>query len=529
MKSITLLLAGLAIALSSSFGQYKDYSTLEKQMTGLSGKYSTLNMEVLTKTDGDRNIYVLTASKGKAYEKSGIVLIGGVEGTNLASREMVIKIAEKVAADKTGLLDDMSFYFIPDMTPDASEQYFSGLKYERRENARAYDDDRDGKFDEDGFDDLNKDGIISYMRVADDVKGEWIEHPDFPAVLIKADKTKSEKGKYLLLREGFDNDKDGVLNEDGPGGVIVNKNFTFNYQNFEQGAGENPLSETESRALADFLFSHWNVFAVVFIGPENNLSELDEFTTALHDKAIPAMLSKEDKPYFEQVVNSYNSDVKLNNPSKVSPEGGALLSWTYFHYNRFAFSTPAWNVPSAKDSKSDEADYLKWAAENNIQDVSLEWKEFNHPDFPGKKVEIGGIKPFMIANPPYEALDSISDQHYNFLAVLAKMKPAIEIRILKSEKKSGDLYEVKAEILNSGQFPLMTKLAERSSWVKKLRVDLLPSASQEIVGGKKVNLINQLMPGESVELTWLVKGKGELKIEAGSPQTSNTKKLVNLN
>ena len=85
---------------------------------------------------------------------------------------------------------------------------------------------------------------------------------------------------------------------------------------------------------------------------------------------------------------------------------------------------------------------------------------------------------------------SIVDQHYNFLVNLAKMKPAIEIRIVKSEKISGDLYEVKAEIVNSGQFPLMTKLAERSKWVKKLRIDLLPSTTQQIVGGKKVNLID---------------------------------------
>ncbi len=528
MKSIILLLTGYAFAVSISFGQYSNYSVLEKKMGELSKNQASLSMEVLTKTDADKKIYILTASKDNAADKSGIAIIGGVEGYSIASREIVIKIAEKIVTDNSEILNDLSFYFIPDITPDASEQYFSDLKYERRENGRSFDDDRDGKTDEDGFDDLNNDGLISYMRVSDDVKGEWIEHPEFPAALIKADKTKAESGKYILLKEGIDNDKDGVFNEDGAGGVILNKNFAFDYPNFDKGAGENPLSETESRALADFLFNHWNIFAVVFIGPENNLSEVDEFTAELHDKAIPAKISKEDKPFITQIVNLYNSNVNLNNTSIKSPEPGALLTWTYFHYNRFAFSTPAWNVPSEKESKSSEVDFLKWANENEIKDVSVEWKEINHPGFPDKKVEIGGVKPFVVDNPPFSALDSISDQHYDFVVNLAKMKPAVEIRILSSEKKSGDLFEIKAEIVNSGNLPLMTKLAEKSKWVKMLRVDLLTASSQEIIGGKKVNLINQLMPGKSVELSWLVKGKGDLKIEAGSPQTSTVQTLVNL-
>ena len=80
--------------------------------------------------------------------------------------------------------------------------------------------------------------------------GDYRTHPDDPRVLIKADISKGEKGKYLLMPEGSDNDKDGSFNEDGEGGVWFNKNFTYKHPSFTTGSGEFAVSENETRALA---------------------------------------------------------------------------------------------------------------------------------------------------------------------------------------------------------------------------------------------------------------------------------------
>jgi hypothetical protein len=75
------------------------------------------------------------------------------------------------------------------------------------------------------------------MRI-EDPTGAYIISKEDPRVMVKADPSKGEVGKYILLSEGIDNDKDGVFNEDGVGGVNIDKNGTYDYPFFTQGSGE---------------------------------------------------------------------------------------------------------------------------------------------------------------------------------------------------------------------------------------------------------------------------------------------------
>ena len=63
------------------------------------------------------------------------------------------------------------------------------------------DADNDGRFDEDGPEDLNKDGYISIMRVKDP-KGPYMVHPEDPRLLRRADAAKGEAGGYAIYWEG---------------------------------------------------------------------------------------------------------------------------------------------------------------------------------------------------------------------------------------------------------------------------------------------------------------------------------------
>ena len=96
------------------------------------------------------------------------------------------------------LLNKTTFYIFPNMSPDAMEQYFASLRYERQGNSTATDDDRDGNSNEDDYDDLDGNGKITWMRVESAV-GTHRVHPNDPRVLIKADISKGEKGTYLVL------------------------------------------------------------------------------------------------------------------------------------------------------------------------------------------------------------------------------------------------------------------------------------------------------------------------------------------
>jgi len=57
------------------------------------------------------------------------------------------------------------YYIIPRMNPDAAEKMFGSIKTGMKTNTNKYDSDNDGRVDEDGPDDLNKDGYITMMRV----------------------------------------------------------------------------------------------------------------------------------------------------------------------------------------------------------------------------------------------------------------------------------------------------------------------------------------------------------------------------
>ncbi len=216
--------------------------------------------------------------------------------------------------------------------------------------------------------------------------------------------------------------------------------------------------------------------------------------------------------------------------TKVSPSGGDLLSWIYFHYNRYGFSTPAWNFGKNKNNLgTKEFDYLKWASVKGLNDQTIPWSKIEHPDFPGKTVEVGGIKPFLMSNPPFSYIDTITSNHLDFLVALAEMHSSLKFSDIKITKQADNLFLVEAEITNTGKFPTMPVLAQRSKWVKKVRLDIIPSQKQTIVGGKKVFLYDRIVPGETIKTSWLIKNSGTIQLKIGSPQTGYTTNEVNLN
>jgi hypothetical protein len=73
-----------------------------------------------------------------------MAVVGGVEGSHLLGVEMAVHFAEGLVKDHSKALENSTFYVFPNMSPDATEQYFAKLKYQRSGNAKPTDDDRDG-------------------------------------------------------------------------------------------------------------------------------------------------------------------------------------------------------------------------------------------------------------------------------------------------------------------------------------------------------------------------------------------------
>jgi hypothetical protein len=410
------------------------------------------------------------------------------------------------------------------------------------------DEDRDFIFDEDPFDDLNKDGYITLMRVTDP-SGTMVESEDDKRILVPADLSKGQMGIYTVYSEGIDNDKDGSYNEDGPGGVSFNRNFTYNYEEFSANAGLHPISEPESKAVADFLYDHFNIYATFSFGPQDNLAQSSapagraggmgfgqgqaqgqvqtqaqsqspapaaerSFSRQTGDRRITSVM-KTDETINKLVSDKFRAitGLKGSPPAKTGP--GNFMDWSYYHYGRYSFGTPGWWVPADR-GKSAEASYLKYAEENKIQDVFVPWTVIDHPDFPGKKVEVGGFRPFVMINPPADKIADLASNNYKFITSVASMRPELEFIDQKVENLGESIFRVTLKVHNKGQFATCAEVGDNNQWTRIMRITLEPAKDQKFLSGLKVQRIQRLEGDKSVEFSWLVSGNGMVKLTAGA-------------
>lgn len=517
----------------SAQSDYSNYSKLTQKIKNLQRTNSSNSkLEQLTTTIGGHKIWALTLSKGNAKNKPAIAIVSGVDGSHILGPEMAVNIAENILKNHADVLEKTTFYIFPNMSPNATENYFSKLKHYKNGNAKNTDDDRDGEVNEDPFEDLNNDGFITMMRV-EDVTGDYIKLKEDNRILVKANKNKGQTGKYKIFSEGIDNDKDGKFNEDGKGGIAFNKNFSYGYNYFKPGVGEHPVSEKENRALLAFLYDQWNIFAIVTLGPENNLSSPLKYNASGARKRVVTSVLKQDAALNKFLSGKYNKITKTKGAPVSKGKGGDFFQWSYFHFGKLALSTPGWWVPKVKDSakksaKNKYVNYLNWAKKENISNAFVDWKQINHPDFPGQKVEVGGIAPYKMINPPFKMVAGISKKHTDFILELAKMQPNITLQNLSSESVGNGLTRITVDVHNSGILPTHTQMGSRSRWLRKIKVELKLNKNQQIISGREIILVNNIDGDSSQKFSWLIKGKGNVKLEAGTSHTGSDSATIKL-
>ncbi len=375
----------------SGQSMYSNHKQLSQKLSTLGKDYpGQCKVSSLIKTDGGKDIWLVTIGSGDTDNKPAVAIVGGVQGNYILGTELATGIAEAILKNSgeagiRDLLEKITFYILPDVSPDAREQFFNGQKYERSINARSTDDDRDFTSDEDPFEDLNSDGYITLIRIKDP-SGRFIESSEDKRIMVQADLSKGETGGYLVYSEGFDNDDDGKYNEDAEGGVNFNRNLTFNYEEFGTNAGLYPVSEPETKAVMDFLFDRFNIYTVFTFGPQDNLGQpmkSDRPERAGSDQLQQQSQGPEQARMrmnrkfssilkTDEIINKFVSDkyhditgAKGAPVSETTP--GNFMDWVYFHYGRYSFSTPGWWFPVEKE-KNSEASYLKYAEKKGIKD-----------------------------------------------------------------------------------------------------------------------------------------------------------------
>jgi Zinc carboxypeptidase len=547
----TLLFLLIMSTIVSGEVRYRSYEEMTSAMKNLASDHSSIvKMKSLGKTLGGRDIWMLSLRNGDPEQARALLIVGGVDASCLAGSEMALSYAGHLAEQFetvdsiSKLLSTTTMYIIPRVNPDASESYFEKPQRERSTNLRPTDDDHDGAIDEDDVEDLNGDGLITQMRVRDP-HGEWLPDPSDPRLLKKADPTKGEHGIYSVHSEGVDNDKDEQWNEDGKGGVDFNRNFAHTYEYFGAASGPYPVSENESRAVADFIFVHQNIAAVFSFSSNDNLTVPWKADNKRGDESAPkpiASVLPEDEPYFGFIGKRFGEITALKNAPKPAKASGAFSEWVYYDVGRWSFAARPWWAPELKAPKdssrkdksasevSPEFTALKWY-ESNGASVFVPWKKFSHLDFPGREVEIGGLKPFVVHNPPAESLQVYGRSFESFLTFLGMQLPSIAITNVKSESLKSGVFRITLDVVNNGYLPTNSAIGTKLHWSRDVYVTLDTVGGQSIVGGKVRQRLEPIKGnGGYITLTWLVVGRAGTKIavKAESPMAGAVEAMVTL-
>jgi hypothetical protein len=275
-----LALPGGSRLSAADYTGYHSYEQLTAALNQLAKSHPKMAKLVeVAKSRSGRTVWAIEIANPDGTplaERPALLVAANFEGDQLIGSELALYVAENLLGGYASnpaikqRLDSHVFYIVPRANPDAAEGMFGPIKSARKTNAAKFDNDNDGRMDEDGPEDLNKDGFISVMRVKDP-KGPYMIHPDDPRLMRRADPARGEAGGYAIYWEGIDNDGDGFINEDPEGGVDLNRNFQHQYPYYTPDAGPHMASEPEVRGILEYVIARRNISAILTFGESDNL------------------------------------------------------------------------------------------------------------------------------------------------------------------------------------------------------------------------------------------------------------------
>jgi hypothetical protein len=534
-RNLPVLLALLLLLTAPAWAGAADYysdNAMGEQLAGLAQQDPNLvRVRELARSREQRAVWLVEVGIG-SDEDRGVrpaLLAVGSEGNDLVGPVTIVAWLERLMKEykespaTAEWLKSVTVYAVPCLNPDATERFFVTPKMETSANGTPYDDDRDGLVDEDGPEDLNGDGLITMMRV-EDKEGEYLLDPNDNRLLLKADPLKGETPGWRLLPEGIDNDRDKHWNEDGPGGTNFNRNFPYRYKYFAPDAGLYPMSEDETRALADFILAHPNIGIVLTYGSADNLRKTPKADKAPGRAKPMEALDERDVGYYETMGKLYRKALGLSKELESISEPGTFSDWMYFHRGRLSLAVRPWDPAlavalaepnKAKDAATSEKDggardpnatktekkpakdkddrnkeereQLQWL-DKHAPDAFVAWQAIDHPDFPGRRVEVGGYRPFATRNPPAKMLDALAAQHGDFLTQLAQRLPHIKISKIECRLLADSLYEVEILVTNTGFLPTVLAHGETTQEVYPTRV-VLDLGPEYFLSGAKTTFL----------------------------------------
>ncbi len=457
------------------YNDYDRYETLKEKLQHFAQTYPSLcTLETICTTPEGRDVLAVTltntatgAPESKpAFHIDGSTHAGEVTGS-MAALHAIDAFLTNYGTDETvtRLLDTITVYVVPRISPDGVEAYLT-TPYTVRSVNRVHNPKAGGVQEED----LDGDGVIRMMRIPTPY-GAW---------------KKDENGIMTLRKPG---DAEGEFYDIYPEGVLeayegdenlrrkrpdwssdFNRNFPWGWfpENRQAGAGEYPLSNPETKALADWIIGHPNIGAAATNHTSGGMilyppGARSETTISRGDLKAFRQIAEEGKELLGYVIlNLYDAYVT----DKDHYDSGAFDDWCYETQGLVVYTLELWDlanragVPLKWGNERTEDPYeeierfnacMNWVKVHEPQDW-LDWTPYEHETF--GRVELGGFNyKFTQQNAPRDYLEELLGRVTQFYIRFAQALPKLTVEPLKTERIGDDLWKVTAVIGNTGYLP----------------------------------------------------------------------------
>lgn len=505
-----------------SWNQYYSYAEWTKIMHDMQKQYPQLaDIESIGKSRMGRDQFVLTItakSKGDHKTKPAMWVDGAVHGNEVngitCSLYLAWYLLTRYDYDKYvyDLVNNCTFYILPGLNVDANDSYvrFPNTPHNPREPYRPEDNDGDGLYDEDQTEDVDGDGELSYMYI-EDPKGEFKLSADKRQFI----RVEDESEKVLRFRrigsEGFDNDKDGRINEDDIGGPDPNRNYPSGWN--LQAGNPYPMSEPCTRNAYNFMLKHDNIFAgfhyhnigrlIMFNTPPRQRSNQQQNATQQQQRQQRVQqrlqemrkTNKYAQVFDIQVRKGYEED--MNAQAKIvtmgarimknyrpTPIGGSGMApaATYDMLGAFSYLIELWGSPTFDADENGDGDvsideYIKWLDTELTGEGWINPHKVNHPDL--GDIWIGGSpKKHLQRTPPARYIEMEAIKNAQFVMYCASQFPKIELNEIIVTPSTDKLLWVDVALKNDRIYPT---ISDRSLALKRVKKDkLIFSSSNNI-------------------------------------------------
>jgi hypothetical protein len=536
------------------FNRLSDFAEVEGYLRGYARAFPDwVTLESIGKSVQGRDMWLVTLNNpatGPASSKPAMYVDGNTHANEVQGTEVVVYLIDFLLANYgrlervSELLDRAAFYFVPVVNPDGRALWFAGpaTPHFPRTVMVPVDDDRDGLVDEDAYDDLDGDGVITQMRKKVPLgQGRFRLHPKDPRILAPVED--DELGDYVSFGpEGLDNDGDGRINEDTVGYVDPNRTWGYGWEPeyVQEGAGPYPLGIPETRAIATWALTADNVAAAQSFHNNGNM-------------ILRGPGAKAHPPYPRADVRVY--DLIGEEGQRMLPGYRYLLSWrdlyttygsTDDHFYRVhgavTFTNELYEAPTDLDGDEETSpeEQMEFNDLLTLGRQFVAFKEVEHPQY--GTVEVGGFRQDVGRVPEGWMLAEEVHRNAAFVLLHAHHLPKLSFGEAKAEAEGRDLWRLEVTVVNERAIPSVTAWARQSkihrpdvATVEGARVvasGLVEDAYLDRIEIQKHRPERLMVPGvdgvSARTLFFLVEGRGEVTVRYDSLKGGKLSRNVTL-